>query len=328
MADENLTTPASDEEELEIEIVEEEEAPVTPQAKETVTQDEPAPELEDDDETEESPDDQDERSKYGKRAQKRIQKLITERKVLEAQNVQLHNQVQAANQQSQTTVIQAQGQSLQDAEHRLEAESHALEGQFNEAYNSGDQKELFKVQQEISRVQSQLTNVQAWKAHQKNQAEDLQRQAQQPTPIHQGQQGQVPQQQVERAPDERTQSWVQKNSAWFGVDKDLTDAAFNIHRDLAAKGFNPDDHDDEDFGSTAYWQQLDNRMERFLGKQPQGGGTSPAPAQTVVGRTRGAAPRTGKQKVKLSRSELDMAERLNIKPEQYAREKLKRQETE
>ena len=117
------------------------------------------------------------------------------------------------------------------------------------------------------------------------------------------------------APDRRALGW-QKRNQWFGggtrSDKVMTQAAMMIHNELLEEGISAKVDADE------YYSELDARVrEEFPEKFKNISAKKPT---TVIGGTR-VAP--GKQKVTLTRSEVDMADRLGVDYKEYARQKLR-----
>ena len=97
-------------------------------------------------------------------------------------------------------------------------------------------------------------------------------------------------------------------------DRIMTQAAMVIHKELVDEGILPDSSPDE------YYNELDSRIreefpERFKAKR-----TKKIP--TVISGTRSA---TGKNQVKLTKTEVDMANRLGVNLQDYARQKVRQQ---
>ena len=119
------------------------------------------------------------------------------------------------------------------------------------------------------------------------------------------------------APDRKALEW-QKRNEWFGStatkDRIMTQAAMVIHKELIDEGLMPNNNPDE------YYNELDSRMreefpERFKTKR-----TKKIP--TVMSGTRSTL---GKNQVKLTKTEVDMANRLGVSLQDYARQKMRQQ---
>jgi len=118
------------------------------------------------------------------------------------------------------------------------------------------------------------------------------------------------------APDPRAQDWVARNSAWFQKDKAMTAFAFGVHEDLVDKGVDPRTEPE------VYYRKLDEAVKaRFPEKfeaddkpERQTRSSPVAPASRSVG---------GKKRVTLTASELNLARKFGLTPEQFAAEKIK-----
>jgi hypothetical protein len=115
-------------------------------------------------------------------------------------------------------------------------------------------------------------------------------------------------------PDRKALAW-QKRNKWFGGndtgDRIKTQAALVIHKELLDEGISPQEVADE------YYSELDARLTTefpTLRKQ------TVRRVPTVVGGTRSA---TGKRKVSLTGQEVEMANRLGVSYQDYAREKMR-----
>ena len=121
----------------------------------------------------------------------------------------------------------------------------------------------------------------------------------------------VSQEQPAPTPDPRAQDWATKNE-WFGQDEVMTYAAFGIHRKLVEEeGFDPT--------SDEYYNEIDDRIRsefphKFNG-QKTGRSGQVASADTSASRKKSSGRRT----VKLEPSEIQMARRLNVPLEEYAK---------
>ena len=118
-------------------------------------------------------------------------------------------------------------------------------------------------------------------------------------------------------PDRKALAWQKRNS-WFGgnktADRIKTQAALVIHKELIDEGIAPQD------GSEEYYSELDARL---MAEFPDMRKRTARKVPTVVGGTRTT---TGKTKVRLTKSEIEMADRLNVSYNEYARQKLRQNE--
>jgi hypothetical protein len=104
--------------------------------------------------------------------------------------------------------------------------------------------------------------------------------------------------------DPKALRWAQSNP-WFGKDVAMTGAAYSIDAQLKNEGYDP--------SSEEYYAEVDRRVkESFPHKFEE-----EKPRQVVAGVRRGTKNTTNK--VRLSESQLAMAQRLGVPPEEYAK---------
>jgi hypothetical protein len=129
-----------------------------------------------------------------------------------------------------------------------------------------------------------------------------------------------------QATDQKLAEWQGRNS-WFGQDEEMTAAALGLHEKLKRQGMQ--------IGSDQYYATLDNTMrKRFpenfdddqeppdveeVKAQPKGDNPKAKPATVVAPATRSTAPK----RVRLTQSQVAIAKKLGLSPEQYVRELLK-----
>ena len=189
---------------------------------------------------------------------------------------------------------------------RVDSELASAEASLRQAMNSGDTDATIEAQKKLSELSVAKERVRLAKAQQpeEEKGEEVAQQTQQPAPA----QPQQPQQQ----PDPKAEDWA-KNNEWFGQDEAMTYAAFGIHKKLIEEeGFDP--RTDE------YYTELDKRMEtEFPHKLGTNGNGSRRPAQNVASVTRTAKGTGRKRRVKLSSSQVAMANKLVVPLEEYAK---------
>jgi hypothetical protein len=174
--------------------------------------------------------------------------------------------------------------------------------EFKEAYDSGDGERLAEAQDKLADVKFKSKQMENYRNEFDN-------------PVEEDYAYQQPQQRLEP----KTQAWLDKNK-WYGVDEDMSYLAMGVHRRLEKEGV--------PLGSDYYFQVIDAEMQRrFPDKfgmtevntsQPES--KSSAKTSTVVASaTRSTAPK----KVRLNQTQLALAKKFKLTPEQYARELTK-----
>ena len=124
-------------------------------------------------------------------------------------------------------------------------------------------------------------------------------------------------------PDEKVMDW-QANNPWFGQDEEMTAAALGLHEKLKRQGVQ--------IGSDEYYATLDKTMRKRFPEnfesdeepeveeaKPKADAPKAKPATVVAPATRSTAPK----RVRLTQSQVLIAKKLGLSPEQYVRELLK-----
>jgi hypothetical protein len=191
-------------------------------------------------------------------------------------------------------------------------------GQYRQAYEEGNTDKVVEAQEAMMRAQSEFQSAD----YQMNQMNaERQRQVQQPQRFPEPQPAvQKPQPQVQEPPQptEKAAKWAQDNQ-WFGQEKDMTALAYGVHERLVRdEGYDPN--------SDEYFETIDRTMrskfpEYFGGDDSEEASTTKSPPVVTApsSRNNGAKPR----KVKLTRTQLSLAKRLGLTPEQYANQLVK-----
>ena len=126
----------------------------------------------------------------------------------------------------------------------------------------------------------------------------------------------LPKEQAEAAPervvDERAQEWAKANP-WFGMDDEMTSLAMGVHAKLAKQGVN--------LQSDEYYETINTRMRQLFPDEFEDVAKTEVEkpkrrSNVVAPATRSTSPR----KVTLSQTQVTLAKRLGLTPEQYARQ--------
>jgi hypothetical protein len=195
-----------------------------------------------------------------------------------------------------------------------EIELEAAERSYKEAYDSGDSDGLVTAQKKIARATLTLDKVENMK----------------PIPVVE-QEFEPP---ARQAPAHlRTAKWLENNSSWWGKDEEMTAAASGLDRKLQRE-YGPDY-----IGTEEYFKTIDKTMrkrfpENFDDSQSYEDDEPPSkkrssepeedftpvratkPASVVAPATRSTPP----NRIRLKASEVAIARRLGVTPEQYAKQ--------
>ena len=110
----------------------------------------------------------------------------------------------------------------------------------------------------------------------------------------------------------KAKKWAEENS-WFGTDEVMTNAAITIHNNISQEGIEVD--------SDEYYNEVNSRLRKYFpdsfdaAKDEQKKETT-KPVQTVASAGRS---QQGRRTVKLTKSQVAIAKRLNVPLEEYAR---------
>ena len=241
-----------------------------------------------------------------KGAEKRIRQLIRQRKEREEEVdrlIKANEELKNSLKQKEEQVFNVERSSLEASEKQLTDKIDLARQAYLEAFEEGDKERVLKAQEMLNDAQSDLKNVTSVKSrYPEEYSEPVQQEAQAPTP---------------RRRDRRAEEWASNND-WFGQDKVMTAAALAIDADLKEQGYNPDDEE--------FYDEVNNRIQeafphRFGKDQERVQENTNKPAQVVSGASR-SSPNSNR-KIKLSKEDVNLANKWGIPLEKYAAEKLK-----
>lgn len=176
--------------------------------------------------------------------------------------------------------------------------------EYKDAYDSGDSDRLGEAQEKLIEVKMKSKQIEDYRPEFQN--ETLQ-------PQESDVQIQQPTQRLEP----KTQEWLDKNS-WYGSDDDMSYLAMGIHRRLERQGVA--------LGSEHYFNVIDTEIrQRFPEKfddetsEPEVKPSAKRPSNVVAPATRSTSPK----KIRLTPTQVQLAKKFNLTPEQYARELTK-----
>ena len=246
-------------------------------------------------------------SKYDESVQKRIKHFTKgyhdERRAKEAAQREKDEALRFAqalaeeNKQLKGSVNQNQIALLEQAKKVVANELEVAKRQYKEAYEAGDSDALVNAQEALTLARMKAEKVQNFK----------------PTPLHVEETPvQIAPQPQQAAPvDEKLLAWQEKNQ-WFGSNKRMTAYALGLHEDLVGEGIPA--------GSDEYYKRINADMrERFSDQFGADESVDAKPQRTksnvVAPATRSTAPR----KIVLTQTQVQIAKRLGVPLELYAR---------
>ncbi len=203
------------------------------------------------------------------------------------------------NKELKGTVGKNQSTMLEQAKRSATGELEQAKAKYKVAYEAGDADAVVEAQETLTSAKIKADRLNNFKLPTLQEEE---------TPVN------LP---TETTPpvDTRANEWAAANS-WFGSDDEMTALAMGLHSKLQKDGIA--------IGSDEYYERIDSRMRQMFPdnfedstqqsseevQQPQKQANVVAPA------TRSTAPK----KIRLTQTQLNLAKRLGLKPEQYAKQ--------
>ena len=246
-------------------------------------------------------------SKYDESVQKRIKhftkgyheerraKETAEREKEEA--LRLAQAVLEENKKLKGSVNQNQAALLEQAKKVVSGEVEAAKRLYKEAYESGDSDKLVEAQEALTIAKIRADKVNNFKPAPLQEEE---------TPV------QINQQPTKAAPvDEKLLAWQEQNQ-WFGSNKRMTAYALGLHEDLVSEGIPS--------GSDEYYRRINADIrERFSDQFGAEESVDAKPQRTKSNVVAPATRSTAPKKIVLTQTQVNLAKRLGVPLELYAR---------
>ena len=278
----------------------------------------------------EKPEDDEELSDYSEKVRKRINKLKYEQHEAQRQReaaeqmreeaVRFAQQLAAKNQQYESLIQRGEGALVAQIKARAVLALDQAKSIYKEAYEAGDAQKIIDAQEKLLNAQTEFREAEKHERVLQN------RRQQPPANVVPQQQFVAPRQQFQPQvpkPSDKALEWTKKNP-WFGPNgnRAMTALAYGVHETLIREdGVQPD--------TDEYYQKIDAAMrQRFPDyfekddEAQQTSSSSQRTPKTVVApanRSNGAKPR----KIQLTATQVSLAKRLGISPEQYAKQLIK-----
>jgi len=184
-----------------------------------------------------------------------------------------------------------------EAKGRLEAELEKAKNAYKQAYEVGDSDALTEAQLRMSEITAKKSRYDSYRPKEYQPAQNPFAQAQQRVA-----------QQVKSDP--QAEDWASKNS-WFGQNKRMTAYAMGVHDELVSNGVDPT--------SQEYYNEIDKAISEAFPSE-SGGSVRQESGSVVAPATRSSkSPR----KIRLTQTQVALAKRLGLSPEQYAAQLMK-----
>jgi hypothetical protein len=229
---------------------------------------------------------------------------------MQSEAVKYAQRVAKENQDLKGLLNQGEKMLIDEVKARASTDVGRAKEQYRSAIESGDTESIVEAQEALS-----------YASYESKKAEEYIPVTNQPAPAQPvpAQQLQTPQ----RKPDQKAQEWASRNE-WFGSDREMTAYAQAFHETLVTD-------EKVDPSSEEYYQRIDSTMrERFPDKFGEPASTQVEPSRkqevhrrpSIVAPARRESGGSAQRKVQLTATQVALAKRLGVTPEQYARQVL------
>jgi hypothetical protein len=210
-----------------------------------------------------------------------------------------HNLVEE-NKKLKTRLTEGEKSLISTATSAAELEMEMAKRAYKEAYDSGDSDKIVDTQEKLNNASYRLQRLKGYRPPLQEENNSVQNK---------------PTQAAAPRLDQKTDSWRKQNT-WFGQDEEMTATALGLHQKLEKQ------YGGQYIGTDEYWNTVNKTMQRrfpeyFGDEEPE------KPQRTAATVVASASRSTAPKKIVLKQSQLALAKKLGLTPEQYAREYAK-----
>jgi hypothetical protein len=248
----------------------------------------------------------DELNKYDEGVRKRIQhftkgyheerraKETAEREKEEA--LRIAQAVVEENKKLKGSLNTNQAALLEQAKRVVGNEVEKARAKYKEAYESGDSDGIVEAQEELIAAKAKMERVNNFK----------------PAPLQEEKtEVQIPQQVTKQPPvDHKALAWQSENK-WFGSDDEMTSFALGLHTKLVKSGVDPQ--------TDEYYEKLNSRIRQVFPDQFESEKLVDAPPPSKRSNVAPATRSTAPKKIVLTQTQVNIAKRLGVPLDLYAR---------
>lgn len=246
--------------------------------------------------------------------QKRIDKLVYERREAlrrEKAAVEYAKGIQKKFDSSIKKLNSTDDQYLKELDARVDAQREQVKVALQSAIESQDASKIMEANDRLTQlaVEKEKARLEMINREERKKADEEKSKQQQYVQAEpQTAESSQPEPQI----TPKAKKWAEENK-WFGNDEVMTNAAITIHNNISQEGIEVD--------SDEYYNEVNSRLKRYF---PESFGKTddepkketPKPVQTVASASRS---QQGRRTVKLTKSQVAIAKRLNVPLEEYAR---------
>jgi hypothetical protein len=249
---------------------------------------------------------EDELTKYDEGVRKRIQHFTKgyheERRAKESaerereEALRIAHAVVEENKKLKGSLNTNQQALLEQAKKVVGNEVEKAKARYKEAYESGDSDAIVEAQEELIAVKSKMERVNNFR----------------PAPLQEEKtEVQIPQQvTTQPVADRKAQAWQSENK-WFGTDDEMTSFALGLHTKLVKSGVDPQ--------SSEYYERLNSRIRQVFPDQFESEKPVDAPPPPKRSNVAPATRSTAPKKIVLTQTQVNIAKRLGVPLDLYAR---------
>ena len=204
------------------------------------------------------------------------------------------------NKKLKSRLTEGEKSLISTATSAAELEMEMAKRAYKEAYDSGDSDKIVETQEKLNNAGYRLQRLKGYRPPLQEENNSVQNQ---------------PTQAAAPRLDQKTDSWRKQNT-WFGQDEEMTATALGLHQKLEKQ------YGGQYIGTDEYWNTVNKTMQRrfpeyFGDEEPE------KPQRTSATVVAPASRSTAPKKIVLKQSQLALAKKLGLTPEQYAREYAK-----
>jgi hypothetical protein len=211
------------------------------------------------------------------------------------------------NKRLKSSLTEGEGHLLSSFKQQTEYELKEAERAYRDAHEAADTDRLVEAQRKLTDASLKMQQLNNYRPTLQTDETEIQ----------------IPQEQVQVSqPDYKTMAWQERNR-WYGSDEEMTASALGLHQKLI------NERGPQFAGTDEYWGAIDKTIRRrfpeHFGEDEVANGDSkpvarePKASSVVAPASRSRSPK----KIRLTNTQLAVAKKFGLTPEQYAREVMK-----
>jgi len=206
------------------------------------------------------------------------------------------------NRRLKHTLSQGENTLLESFKRSAQYEAEVARREYREAHETGDTDKLIEAQEKLNLASYRIQQLNGYtpSLQDENEGVEVSQQVAQPP-----------------RPDDKTMAWQERNT-WYGSDTEMTASALGLHQKLVAE------RGVQFAGTDEYWGVINKTIRRrfpeyFESDDPKSTTRNAKPTSVVAPASRSRSPK----RIVLKQSQLAVAKKLGLTPEQYAKEVVK-----